>query len=89
MVFMRKEAGFGEQIVAVREQKEAKTEEMRALIEAADRNSLTILTKFNPSFDWQGLKTTKPPPKSSGGVHLDELMDSRWAGMSAGDDSSR
>lgn len=29
MVFIRKVAGFGEQIEAVREQKEAKTEEMR------------------------------------------------------------
>lgn len=66
MVFIRKEVGFGEQIVAVRAKRNQNRGDERTMIEAADRNSLTILTKFNPSFDWQGLKTTKPPEEQRG-----------------------
>lgn len=51
MVFIRKEVGFGEQIVAVRAKRNQNRGDGRTMIEAADRNSLTILTKFNPSFD--------------------------------------
>lgn len=75
---MQKEGGYGG---AERGRKDGKTAAERAMIEVADRNKMTILTEFNHKYDWQALRTTKPPPikKSSGGfICVHEPMDSGW-----------
>lgn len=50
-VYMERSEVWGADRSSQRAKRSQNRGDERAMIEAADRNSLTILTKFNPSFD--------------------------------------